>query len=115
MGQQCELKAASGASLVEASGGATLLEDSGREAFQTAQRAAKSVWEVADQLYAAVESENLRDAKRRIQRAIASARQNADKLPGHEFARKHSTASDVVFLARGIEARKTGSAVEKTA
>jgi len=103
MGQQCELQAA-GASFVESSEGARLVDDSRQEAFQTAQQAAKAVWEVADRLSAAAASENKRDAKRRIQQAIASARQHAGRMPGHEFAPQAASASDVALLSQNAKA-----------
>lgn len=90
VGRQCEMKAASNT---------RFLQDSGSTAFQKAQRAATNVWEVADTLYAAAARENQRDATRRIRRAIATARENWKKTPGHKFPARRAATSGVAFLS----------------
>lgn len=74
-------------------------QDSGSLAFHKVQRAAANVWEVADRLYAAAARENQRDAKRRIQRAIATARENWKNMPGHRFAVQRAATPSVAFLS----------------
>jgi len=91
VGRQCEMKAPMRDT--------RFLQDSGSLAFHKAQRAAANVWEVADKLYAAAARENQRDAKRRIQRAIAAARENWKKIPGHKFAVQRVATSSVAFLS----------------
>lgn len=84
---------------MKAASNTRFLQDSSSTAFQKAQRAATNVWEIADRLYAAAARENQRDATRRIRRAIATARENWKKRPGHKFAARRAATSGVAFVS----------------
>lgn len=75
------------------------------------QRDAFAASDVADQLYAVALRESKRDAHRRIERAIAGARDNWNALPGHEFMPKPSAASSVGLLSQSRDSKRIASAV----
>mmetsp|Transcript_62586 Transcript_62586/g.183009 ORF Transcript_62586/g.183009 Transcript_62586/m.183009 type:complete len:730 (+) Transcript_62586:120-2309(+) len=68
-------------------------------ALDRARRAAQAARTAADQLLLLAKQQNEKDAAWRIARAIRKAREHADALPGHEFA-KSGAAVDTSLLER---------------